>query len=167
MIQKRYGADRSERMFRKQEEVSTEIVPGEHYTPGQLDAIASAILREDSKTELCRECGQPGIPTGETKTIQEGISDEKGNELALEFAEVSCDDGHSWFPGEGQLKGIGGDNPILFEEHFQQRKRREIYTTQGTPDPSIVSGMYNRVHPQGRKVNSKEQRQKNGASFYR
>lgn len=154
-------------MYRQKEEVSTEIVPGETYTPGQLDEIASAILREDSKTELCRECGQPGEPTGDSETVQEGISDKGGNELALKFEEISCANGHSWFPGEGQLKGIGGENPILFEEHFQSRKRREIYTTQGTPDPSIVSGMYNRVHPQGRKVNSEEQRKRNGASFYR
>lgn len=156
-------------MYRRyqQEEVSTEIDPKRKYTPGQLDEIASAILREDSKTELCRECGKPGNPTGESASVHEGVADQNGNELTLKFDEYLCPEGHVWYPGEGQLKGIGGENPILFEEHFQSRKRREIYTAQGTPDPSIVSGMYNRVHPNGRKVNSKEQRQKNGASFYR
>src|SRR5690242_2776001 len=59
---------RTERMYRQKEEVSTEIVPGETYTPGQLDEIASAILREDSKTELCRECGLAGEPTGDSQT---------------------------------------------------------------------------------------------------
>jgi hypothetical protein len=167
--QKRYGTDRTELMYRKynQEEVSTEIDPDKQYTPGQLDEIASAILREDSKKELCRECGQPGDPTGDSESVPEGLEDQKGNQLALKFEEYECPDGHIWYPGEGQLKGIGGDNPILFEEHFQSRKRREIYTAQGTPDPSIVSGMYNRVHPNGRKVNSEEQRKRNGASFYR
>lgn len=168
-IQQRHGLDRSERMYRKwnQEEVSTEIDPDKKYTPSQLDEIASAILREDSKTELCRECGTQGQPTGFTESISEEIEDENGNKLTLKFEEYLCPNGHSWYPGEGQLKGIGGDNPILFEEHFQSRKRREIYTAQGTPDPSIVSGMYNRTHPNGRKVNSPEQRKKNGASFFR
>lgn len=167
--QKRYGTDRSERMYRKyhQEEVSTEIDPNKQYTPSQLDAIASAILREDSKAEMCPECGERGEGTGIVKSVEEGIEDQSGNELTLSFEEYLCDSGHLWFAGEGKERGIGGDNPILFEEHFQSRKRREIYTAQGTPDPSIVSGMYNRVHPQGRKVNSEEQRKRNGASFYR
>lgn len=167
--QKRYGTDRSERMYRKyrDEEVSTEIDPNKKYTPSELDAIASAILREDSKTEYCRECGSIGKETGKTSSVAEGLLDEQGNELVLKFDEYECDQGHTWSPGEGKPRGIDGDNPILFEEHFQSRKRREIYTAQGTPDPSIVSGMYNRVHPQGRKVNSEEQRKRNGASFYR
>ena len=152
---------------RPEEEVSTEIEEGKRYTPGQLDEIASAILREDARTEMCRECGRPGETTGDSASVAEGLQDGEGHELTLRFEEFKCENGHIWFPGEGQLKGIGGDNPILFEEHFHSRKRREIFTAQGTPDPSIVSGIYNRVHPQGRKVNSKEQRRKNGASFYR
>lgn len=90
-----------------------------------------------------------------------------GVPLQLAFPEFGCLNGHKWFQGEGAVRGIGGDNPILFEEHFQSRKRREIYTTVGTPDPNIVVGIYNRTHPQGRKVNSEEQRKKNGASFFR
>lgn len=156
-------------MYQKfhQEEVSTEIDPTKHYTPSQLDAIASAILREDSKTEMCPECGGRGKKIGFTESVPEKVFDEAGNELVLSFEEFLCDNGHQWFAGEGKERGIGGDNPILFEEHFQSRKRREIYTAQGTPDPSIVSGMYNRTHPNGRKVNSPEQRKKNGASFFR
>lgn len=168
-IQKKRGTDRSDLMYRKynQEEVSTEIVAGVHYTPTELDEKASQLLRDDSKAELCRECGVAGEETGSTESVPEGLVDGEGNELTLAFEEYECPNGHTWYPGEGQLKGIGGDNPILFEEHFQSRKRREIYTAQGTPDPSIVSGMYNRTHPQGRKVNSPEQRKKNGASFFR
>lgn len=167
--QKRFGTDRTELMYRKyqQEEVSTEIDPNKTYTPSQLDAIASAILREDSKAEMCPTCGERGQETGFSKSIEEGIEDGSGNELTLSFEEYLCNNGHTWYSGEGKERGIGGDNPILFEEHFQSRKRREIYTAQGTPDPSIVSGMYNRVHPNGRKVNSEEQRKRNGASFYR
>lgn len=67
-------------------------------------------------------------------------------------------------PETGKAAGLKG---ILLPEHEYARKRREIYTEGGTPDPSLVQGLYNRTHPQGRKVNSEEQRKRNGASFYR
>jgi hypothetical protein len=67
-----------------------------------------------------------------------------------------------------------GDTGILFEEHLQSRRRREVYTKAGVPDDAITSGlskdgqmMYWRTHPEGRKVNSKQQRKDNGASFFR
>lgn len=155
-------------MYRKkQEPVSTEIIAGKKYTPSQLDMIAEQLLRNDAKSELCRDCGGRGATTGESQTVAQETCDEEGNKLTLSFPEYQCEDGHSWFQGEGAVRGIGGENPVLFEEHFQSRKRREIYTTIGTPDPNIVSGMYNRCHPRGRKVNSPEQRKKNGASFFR
>jgi hypothetical protein len=59
------------------------------------------------------------------------------------------------------------DEPVLLEEHLYSRRRREIYNQNGVPDPSIASGNYWRSHPQGRKVNSPEQRKRNGASYYR
>lgn len=62
---------------------------------------------------------------------------------------------------------IKGDNPILFEEHLKNRHKREIYSVHGTPDPAFGHGIYNRTHPEGRKVNSPEQRKRNGASYYR
>jgi len=154
-------------MRRKPERVSTEIIPGQKYTHGQLDLIAEQILRDDAKSELCRECETRGEITGVNKTETQSATDEEGNRLVLNFPEYVCAEGHAWFQGEGSVRGIGGDNPVLFEEHLQSRKRREIYTTVGTPDPNIVSGMYNRTHPQGRKVNSAEQRKKNGASYFR
>lgn len=150
-----------------EEEVTKEIEPGEAYTKSQLSAKADVWLREDAKTELCRECGERGKETGNRKPVQQDATDDQGNVLIIEFSELECKNGHSWFPGEGKPRGIDGENPILFEEHFHSRRRREIYTSLGTPDPSIQQGIYNRVHPQGRKVNSKEQRKKNGASFYR
>jgi hypothetical protein len=54
---------------------------------------------------------------------------------------------------------------ILTYERYKDRLKREIYVASGTPDPSIIQGMYWRTHPDGRKVNSDEQRAK-GASFY-
>jgi hypothetical protein len=74
---------------------------------------------------------------------------------------------------------IHGENPILFDEHIYNRKRREIYVNAGTPDDiqgldderGIHRGdgqkIFNRTHPSGRKVNSEHQRKKNGASYYR
>lgn len=74
---------------------------------------------------------------------------------------------------------IHGENPILFDEHIYNRKRREIYVNAGVPDEiqgldderGIHRGdgqkIFNRTHPQGRKVNSEHQRKKNGASYFR
>jgi hypothetical protein len=156
-------------MWRREEleNVTKEVEDGTSYTPRELEAKADVWLREDARSELCRDCGEGGTATGEVQTIKQDAQDEEGNQLVVEFAELTCPNNHVWYQGEGQMRGIGGDDPILFEEHLQSRKRREIYTTIGTPDPSIVAGMYNRVHPQGRKVNSPEQRTRNGASFYR
>lgn len=165
---KRHGTDRRKRfMWQEKKEVSTELEKGVKYSPSHLDAVADAILREDARAELCRECGKKGDPTGESKLMEQAAQDEAGNILILEFSELKCEGDHAWFEGEGRIKGIGGDNPILFEEHIYSRRRREIYTAVGMPDPSIVQGLYNRTHPQGRKVNSPEQRKKNGASYYR
>lgn len=154
-------------MWRDKEPVSTVLEPGVTYSPSHLDAVADVLLREDARTELCRECGTRGAPTGEVNLLEQEVQDKAGNQLVIEFAELKCDENHVWFEGEGKVKGIGGDDPILFEEHIYSRRRREIYNSIGVPDPSIVQGQYNRTHPQGRKVNSPEQRKKNGASYYR
>lgn len=149
-----------------EEPASPEIEDGVSYTGRELEAKADTWLREDARSELCRECNAKGEPTGEMQDVEQE-PDDNGRILVLSFAEYRCTNSHTWFEGEGKVRGIGGDNPILFEEHFQSRKRREIYTAQGTPDPNIVSGIYNRTHPQGRKVNSLEQRRRNGASYFR
>jgi hypothetical protein len=137
------------------------------YTNTQLGELADELLRVDARGELCRDCGERGVATGHiAHTVQEP-TDTDGNALPLDFPEFKCGRGHHWYQGEGAVRGIGGDNPILFEEHFQSRRRREIYNSLGSPDPSIVSGMYNRAHPQGRKINSPEARARHGASYYR
>ena len=153
--------------FKKRERVDTEIKPGVKYTNRDLEEIADQLLRDQSKSEMCRVCGELGEPSGVTKSSPQNAVDEGGNQLVLDFKEHICSNGHKWFDGEGKARGIGGDDPILFEEHIYSRKRREIYCKAGLPDPNIVQGIYNRPHPQGRKVNSKEQRKKHGASYYR
>jgi hypothetical protein len=70
------------------------------------------------------------------------------------------------------------DNPdgprILFQEHIEPDWRREVLAKSGTIDDEVTKSlskdgqmMYNRQHPQGRRVNSEAQRKTNGASYYR
>lgn len=159
--------------WKKREIVDTNIDPKRKYTESQLADIADELLRQDSRTELCRTCGERGDLTGEVVPVPQfdpedkPLLDGKKRHLHIEFPEITCKNDHVWFQGEGSARGIGGDNPILFEEHFLSRRRREIYTSLGSPDPSIVQGIYNRSHPQGRKINSDEARKKHGASWYR
>jgi len=70
--------------------------------------------------------------------------------------------------------GSTPDAPILFQEHIEPRWRKEVTVSEGTPDRAITNSlsadgqtMFNRQHPQGRKVNSETQRKTNGASYYR
>jgi hypothetical protein len=150
-----------------QEPEPIEYEEGVEYTNAQMNQIADQILREDTRNELCRTCGERGEETGEKRQVEQDAKDEAGATLILEFEQYECSEGHQWYKGEGKRRGVQGDNPILFDEHLQSRRRREIYTAVGTPDPNIVSGIYNRSHPQGRKINSDVQRKKNGASWYR
>lgn len=155
------------RWWEEEEPATPEVEEGVKYTGRELEAKADVWLREDARSELCRTCETRGEPTGRSETRMQEPKDGAGQPLPLVFDEYSCENGHTWYEGEGKVRGIGGENPILFPEHIQSRQRREIYTQGGTPDPNIVSGIYNRTHPQGRKVNSPEQRKKNGASYFR
>lgn len=154
-------------------DATQDIDPNKGYTNWEMEQLADQLLKNDSKRELCRKCGEYGELTGEIESMPQADedgnaqSDAEGNVLYIDFPELVCANGHRWYQGEGKSRGIGGKDPILFENHIQDRRRREIYCAIGTPDPSIQKGIYNRQHPQGRKVNTKEQRQKHGASWYR
>lgn len=83
--------------------------------------------------------------------------------------------------GESNTQKWQKEYGILFDDHLASRKRREILTALGTPDPAFTGStqessaktsgdgqaMFFRSHPEGRKVNSKEQRKRNGAGYYR
>lgn len=157
---------------------------GTKYSSEDLIAFADKLLREDSNRELCRKCKEKdnsteflpyGEETGVIESLPQEALDEEGNQLYLDFPELKCEKGHRWFKGEGQRRDIRGPNPILFESHLYNRKRREIYVEAGVPDPAFTMdrhgrptiGIYNRAHPDGRKINTKSQRAKNGASYYR
>lgn len=77
------------------------------------------------------------------------------------------DDARTVVEETGKERGIGGENPILFAEHIYQRQKREILNENGVPEPGLVQGIYYRAHPEGRKINSEEQRKRNGASYFR
>src|SRR4051794_5984712 len=98
---------------------------GGDYTARELEVIADRLLREDSRSELCRECGGRGKETGEVETKKQPVKDGAGTALKIDFPEYKCAKAHIWYAGEGRVRGIAGENPILFEEHFQSRKRRE------------------------------------------
>lgn len=160
-------------MWRRfQDEVTPDYKEGESYTNREMELMADALLKEEARTEICRTCNSGGSPTGHKESkLQCGedgnpLIDLEGNELIISFPEIGCKNGHTWFLGEGMARGIGGENPILFEEHLHSRRRREIYPENGTPDPSIVAGMYNKAHPLGRKINSAEARA-GGSSYFK
>jgi hypothetical protein len=151
------------------------------YSKWELEQMANALLRENANRELCRKCGEYGDETGEVESMPQLDKngdpqvDEDGDVLYMDFPEISCPNGHRWYLGEGKRRGIHGDNPILFEDHLHERRRREIYVEMGTPDPALTmdrfgrptTGIYNRTHPDGRKVNTADQRKKSGAAYYR
>jgi hypothetical protein len=154
-------------------DATQEIDPNVDYTAWQIEKMADNLLRQDVKAEMCRKCGKYGKDTGVVESMPQVDAegqpqvDDEGNTLYVDFPELQCEENHHWYKGEGKARSIGGENPILFENHLQDRRRREIYTSIGTPDPSIQQGLYNRTHPAGRKVNSDAQRKKHGAAFYR
>lgn len=163
--------------------------PTQKYTKKELEELADVMLREDANRELCRKCRDTdpdsipyGYETGEIEwQVRKGTDgmpaiDDEGNTQYIAFPELRCEKGHRWYKGEGPRRDIRGKNPILFETHLYNRKRREIHVKDGIPDPAFTmdrwgkrptQGIYNRAHPQGRKINTPEQRAKNGASWYR
>lgn len=150
---------------------------GRQYKGSELEAMADALLKNFAKRELCRICIDndrevEGQETGKIVPVPQFNKNgdpiiEDGRQRVVDFPEIACDLGHKWFKGEGKARTNAGRDPVLFKDHLDQRRRREIYTTEGTPDPNIVSGIYNRSHPQGRKINTDKQRREHGASYYR
>ena len=119
------------------------------------------MLRVDANRELCRQCGG-----ADADTLPYGEPTATG--------EMQCANGHRWQPGKGARREIGGRNAILFEPHLKQRRKREIYSAEGTVDPAFTMhrwgkrptvGMYTRSRPQGRRVTTRARR-KDGAGFY-
>jgi hypothetical protein len=182
---KKYGNDLRMYFDKNQPKLTMDdFSEGDSYPGSSLEAFADDILRQDARRELCRKCRKKNkdkLPYGtETGYVEpkaqydddgNPILDADGHQLYLDFPEYECEKGHRWFAGEGERRNWDGPNSVLMEEHLQHRRRREIYVmseeAMGKPDPSISQGIYNRSHKDGRKINSKEQRRKNGASYFR
>jgi hypothetical protein len=114
----------------------------------------------------------PGWKRRPSYNRDERIEYEEGKEYnARELEQLADqflrDNARSIVPETGKERGIGGENPILFAEHIYQRQKREILNENGVPEPGLVKGIYYRAHPEGRKINTEEQRKKHGASYYR
>lgn len=159
------------------------------YSKLELEEWADKLLREDANRELCRTCKEKdpeALPYGdETGHVEwkpqydkegDDILDEEGNLLYIEFPELQCELGHRWYKGEGPRRDIRGQNPILFEPHLYNRRRRELLASEGVVDPAYTMdrwgkrpthGLYMRSHPLGRKTNTPEQRKAHGAGFYK
>lgn len=153
------------------------------------ELIADVLLRQDANRELCRRCHDEdpdSIPYGEEtghvewkpQYTKEGkdILDEAGDLLYVCYPELICEQGHKWYLGEGPRRDIRGQNPILFEPHLYNRRRRELLAAEGVVDPAYTMdrwgkrpthGLYMRSHPLGRKTNTPEQRKAHGAGFYK
>lgn len=82
----------------------------------------------------------------------------KYNQWELErMADVMLFEDPEWDPTRG----------ILNPDQWKARIKHEIYVGIGTPDPSVVQGLYWRTHPQGLNWYSKEERKGTRRSFYR
>lgn len=103
------------------------------------------------------------IEWDEEKALAGGYTNKQLEFLCDQFLR---DDVDSIDSETGKKRGLRGKDPILFEEHIYQRRRREILNQNGVPEPGLVQGLYWRSHPEGRKVNSPEAR-KRGAGHYR
>lgn len=173
---------------------SVSMIAGERFdakskhTKAELEEWADKLLREDANRELCKQCLEQGVelPYGyETGQVEhmprmtkdgEYVLDDEGEIEVVKFPELQCNQGHRWYKGEGPRRDIRGKDPILFEPHFYNRRRREIFAKEGVVDPAYTLdrwgkrptvGLYSRSHPQGRKINSKKQRKDHGAGFYK
>lgn len=108
-----------------------EPIAGKYYSIADLDAMTTAILREDARRETCPTCGV------------------RGERAGLSFG---CDNGHAWKSGEGERRGVKGDNAVLLDDHLQARRSREVYSPTGDVDPSVVSGNFHRSHRDGHRT---------------
>lgn len=114
----------------------------------ELEREATRLLEADVRAELCRECnGRGEVYDCTVLPVLKGNKTPTGVNVIFQL--YKCANNHQWASGEGKMRGIGGESPILFEEHLRERARREIFTESGIPEPEKVAGLYNRTHPNG------------------
>jgi hypothetical protein len=114
------------------------------YSPSDLDRIATELLENDMRAELCRECDRRGVEFGDPAMLI--VSDRDGRDTGMRAIASGyvCENGHTWYAGEGKARGRGGDNPILLADHLEHRKSHEL-AYEGDID-TVSPGMFHRPH---------------------
>lgn len=112
----------------------------------ELDRIATEILADDLRSELCRECDRRGVKLGEPERLRILDKDEADTGVRAVAARYVCELGHVWHAGEGKPRGRGGDAPILLDEHYAHRRSKERFMNEGTIDGFYEPGIFHRDH---------------------
>lgn len=110
---------------------------------GDLDRIATELLEADMRSELCRECDRRGVVLGEPVPLVVMLADKDTGMRAL-TVEYVCENGHTWYAGEGKARGRGGENPILLADHLEHRRSHEL-AFEGDID-TVTPGLFHRPH---------------------
>lgn len=108
--------------------------------------MATELLAEDLRSELCRECGKRGVKLGDAAKLV--ILDRESSDTGIRAvaARYVCEEGHVWHAGEGKPRGRGGEAPILLDEHYAHRRSKETYMEEGTIDGFVQPGIFHRDH---------------------
>lgn len=91
----------------------------------ELENLADEILKWDANRSVCPVCGLLEIDRRDPSP--------------------ECEAGHTWDREDSQRKGWDSSHGLL-ASHMKERRRREIYTASGTPDPAYASGIFGRPH---------------------
>jgi hypothetical protein len=115
-------------------------------TSSELDRMATELLADDLRSELCRECDRRGVKLGVPVSMVILDREDADTGVRARAARYVCEAGHVWHAGEGKARGRGGDDPILLEEHYAHRRSKETYTESGQIDEFIRPGIFHRDH---------------------
>lgn len=121
--------------------------------------VRAGIVRSESLRHF------PNVHISDTCTIKRLIpdfdpaleSEYTRRELLLLAEKILLEDSKPPYEEPAWLNGVA----------MRDRSKREIFCANGTPDPSIESGLYWRTHPEGRKWKTAEDRKIHGHAFYR
>jgi hypothetical protein len=108
--------------------------------------MATEILAEDLRSELCRECDKRGVKLGDPVRLVILDKQEADTGVRAVASRYVCEDGHVWHSGEGKARGRGGEAPILLEEHYAHRRSKETYMENGVIDGYVQPGFFHRDH---------------------
>jgi hypothetical protein len=115
----------------------------ERYSPADLDRMATALLEDDMRAELCRECDHRGVEFGDPIPL---VIYRDGVDTGLRALAVCyiCENGHTWHSGEGKARGRGGENAILLADHMEHRRSHELAFVDDID--TVTPGMFHRPH---------------------